>query len=70
MRQTMSSDTDSTVKLTSKSSTLHINKKQYAKPHLNYLGKITEVTASGSGVKTEQVTPPSQGPRKKGKPRP
>ena len=65
----MSSDTKSTVKLTSKSSTLHINKKQYAKPHLNYLGKITEVTAGGSGVKTERINPPpSQGGRKKNRP--
>ena len=56
----MSSDTKSTVKLTSKSSTLHINKKQYAKPHLNYLGKITEVTAGGSGGKQEVDPPPTQ----------
>ncbi len=64
MRRTMSSDTESTVKLTSKSSTLHINKKQYAKPHLNYFGKITEVTAGGSARQNENF-PPGGGTEKK-----
>jgi len=65
----MSSDTEPTVKLASKSVALRMNKKQYAEPHLNYFGKITEVTAGGSGVMTEQVNPPpSQGARKKSKP--
>ena len=56
-RKTMSSDTDPTVKIASKSIVLHIDKKQYAKPHLNYFGKITEVTASGSGEKMENDNP-------------
>ena len=56
-RKTMSSETEPIVETANKSVALHINKKRYAKPHLNYFGKITEVTASGSGEKMENDNP-------------